>query len=82
MSKVSDMRLSQGIGAVYSVETAAALIPWNDAQARAWLHAEGLVQNRNGHKYVRWVDVLEALGPELQQPTARAHSHLPEPYKI
>lgn len=76
------MRLLQGVGAVYSVKTAASLIPWNNAEARAWLHGEGLVRTRNGHKYVRWVDVLNALGPDLEKPTARAYSHLPEPYDI
>lgn len=54
-------RLLQGTGAVLSLRRAAELLPWDDAPARAWLRAQGLVHKVNGKEIVVWEEVLDRL---------------------
>lgn len=55
-------RLRLGVGAVLTVNEAAALLPIGDRDARAWLRDRGLVRSLAGRDVVRWLDVLDALG--------------------
>ncbi len=56
--KAADRRLTLGVAAVISVAEAAALLPFADAEARRWLHAQGLVRELAGRRVVRWLDVV------------------------
>lgn len=69
----SELRLFLGSAAVLSVADAVRLLPWRDAEARAWLERRHLVLRRPGlpAPTVRWADVLETLG-EVTDPGHRA----------
>lgn len=54
-------RLRLGVGAVLTVNEAAALLPIGDRDARAWLRDRGLVRSLTGRDVVRWIDVLDEL---------------------
>ena len=54
-------RLSMGVGALLTLAEAAALIPIADMEARAWLKAQGLVQQLKGRHVVTWRSVLDAV---------------------
>ena len=62
-------RLLQGTGAVYSVTTAASLLPVSDQEARAWLQEQDLIRELNGRRVVVWADVLDALRDNGLSPT-------------
>ncbi len=70
-SRRHEERLAQGLGAIYSVKTAAALLPIGDTDARRWLHQNGLVRQMEGRPVVCWAGVVEALRAqhnEVQKP--------------
>lgn len=54
-------RLAMGAAAVLSVRQAADLLPWDDASARRWLRAQGLVRTVDGREVVIWARVLDAI---------------------
>lgn len=54
-------RLALGTGAIFTVGTAAALLPLDDGQARRWLRERDLVRHLLGRPVVVWSDVLDAL---------------------
>ncbi len=66
-------RLLQGPGAVYTIATAAALLPVSDQEARVWLREQGLIRELSGRCVVIWSEVLDALrdgGPDSPQPVS------------
>lgn len=59
---IADLRVELGRDAVVSVAEAARRLPGRDADARRWLHAEGLVAELpTGQAVVVWGCVLEAV---------------------
>ena len=73
-------RLSMGVGAVLTVNEAAALLPVADSDARLWLRRRGLVSSLDGRPVVVWAAVLAAIrsgdGPD-EPPAARRSTPLP-----
>ena len=63
-----------GVGAVLTVNEAAALLPVADRAARGWLRREGLVSQLDGRPVVVWAAVLAALrrgaDPQTPEPAA------------
>lgn len=73
-------RLLLGVGAVLSLNEAAALLPFSDAEARRWLRSRGLVRDLEGRSVVRWLDVLfhaDLGGPVEPAPPGPARARLP-----
>jgi hypothetical protein len=66
MDGAARRRLLLGTGAVLSLNEAAALLPFSDAEARRWLRSRGLVRDLEGRSVVRWLDVV--FHPELGGP--------------
>lgn len=66
-------RLALGPAAVLSIADAVELLPWRDAEARAWLEARGLILRLPDlpGPCVVWGDVLEALRQREVQEAAR-----------
>ncbi len=76
---VTPSRTSLGAAAVLSVTEAARLLPWRDAEARAWLREKGLVRAVPGKRpVVLWSEVLDALrGDEEGERVVRRTATLP-----
>ena len=66
----SAKRRETGLGAVYPLAEAVALLPMSDADARRWLREQGLVANIDGRDVVAWHRVTEALYDDDGEPQA------------
>lgn len=60
-----------GLGAILTLNEAAALLPIADDEARAWLKAQGLIRYLAGRPCVLWMDVAEALRAPEPRPESR-----------
>lgn len=63
-SERAERRRALGLGGVYSVSEAAALLPFSDADGRCWLREQGLVTiGARGKEVVAWAAVVQRLSP-------------------
>ena len=81
MSEVHDDRLALGRAAIFSLNTAARLLPWADAKARDWLRAQGLVITLDDRRLVVWADVIDALTVMRTEVAAAAQRKALKPTK-
>lgn len=69
---IHEQRLRLGADAMFSVDRAARMLPWNNADAVLWLRRRGVVLLVDGHEVVIWGDACKAARNDASQPNLRA----------